>query len=103
MYREIIIPTNTTQTIEIPEEFIGKQVEIIAFAIEEKETDQSKNEKAFKIKIARHPRVGVNAIVKEAPKFYSSGILFMAYAREGYVGLVRLEDGSLNIAAALDP
>ena len=48
MYREIIIPTNTTQTIEIPEEFIGKQVEIIAFAIEEKETDQSKNEKAFK-------------------------------------------------------
>lgn len=48
MYREIIIPTDTTQTIEFPEEFIGKQVEIIAFPIEEKETNQSKAEKAFK-------------------------------------------------------
>ena len=47
MYREIIIPTDTKQTIEFPEEFIGKQVEIIAFPIEEKETNQSKTEQAF--------------------------------------------------------
>lgn len=48
MYREIIIPTNTKQTIEFPKEFVGKQVEIIAFPIDEKETSQTKTEKAFK-------------------------------------------------------
>jgi len=47
MYREIIIHTDTKQTIEFPEEFVGKQVEIIAFPIEEKERNQSKTEKAF--------------------------------------------------------
>jgi len=47
MYREIIIPTDTTQIIEFPEEFIGKQVEVIAFPVEEKETNQSKAANAF--------------------------------------------------------
>ena len=36
MYREIIIPTGTKQTIEFHEEFVGKQVEVIAFPLEEK-------------------------------------------------------------------
>ncbi len=60
-------------------------------------------EKGFETKINPHSRVGVNAIMKEALNFYSSGIIFMACARGGYIGLVRLEDGQLNIAAALDP
>jgi len=47
MIREIVVPTNTKQTIEFPEEFIGKRVEIIAFTIEEKVTGQVKTEKAF--------------------------------------------------------
>ena len=33
---------------------------------------------------------------------YSDGRLHMAIGRHGYVGVVRLEDGSLNIAAAFD-
>lgn len=41
MYREIIIPSHTLHTIELPEEFVGKQVEIIAFSIEEKEHNHS--------------------------------------------------------------
>ncbi|MEO8824071.1 MAG: hypothetical protein ABI366_10910 [Ginsengibacter sp.] len=48
MFREIVIPTDTTQTIEFPEEFIGKQVEIIAFPVGEKEASQFKREEAFK-------------------------------------------------------
>jgi flavin-dependent dehydrogenase len=32
---------------------------------------------------------------------YEAGTLFMAFGRAGYVGLVRLEDSRLNIAAAL--
>ena len=47
MIREIVIPTNTKQTIEFPEEFIGKQVEIIAFTIEEKTIGEPETEKAF--------------------------------------------------------
>lgn len=48
MYREIITPTNTQQTIEFPEEFVGKQIEVIAFPIEEKDDNQEQKEDAFK-------------------------------------------------------
>ncbi len=47
MFREIVVPTNTKQTIEFPKEFIGKQVEIIAFTIEEKTIGKLETEKAF--------------------------------------------------------
>jgi flavin-dependent dehydrogenase len=33
---------------------------------------------------------------------YGDGRLYMAIGRHGYVGLVRLEDGALNVAAAFD-
>ena len=34
LIREIIFPTENTYTLHLPEEMIGKQVEIIAFEIE---------------------------------------------------------------------
>ncbi len=48
-------------------------------------------------------RIGAGVIVEAAPSFYSAGTIFMTCARGGYVGLVRLEDGRLNVAAALEP
>jgi hypothetical protein len=48
MFREIIIPTETRQTIEFPEDFVGKPVEIIAFTIDDKEKKQFDSEEAFK-------------------------------------------------------
>lgn len=48
MYREIIIPTGTHQVIELPEEFIGKEVEIIAFPVETKKCNKRHIEEAFK-------------------------------------------------------
>ncbi|MEJ7684823.1 MAG: hypothetical protein WKG06_44655 [Segetibacter sp.] len=48
MYREIITPADTKQVIEFPEEFVGKQIEIIAFPIKEKESNQCETEDAFK-------------------------------------------------------
>jgi flavin-dependent dehydrogenase len=41
-------------------------------------------------------------VVAEAPPFFRPGTVYMACGEGGYVGLVRLEDGRLNLAAALD-
>jgi putative transposon-encoded protein len=41
MIRRIIIPKKKTYTLEIPESFIGKKIELIAFEIKEPETDPS--------------------------------------------------------------
>lgn len=48
-------------------------------------------------------RLGAGAIVEAAPCSYQPGTIFMACGVAGYVGLVRLEDGRLDVAAAFDP
>jgi menaquinone-9 beta-reductase len=51
----------------------------------------------------RNSRIGVGAIASSAPGFYEPGTVYMACSSMGYAGLVRLEDGRVDIAAALDP
>jgi flavin-dependent dehydrogenase len=46
--------------------------------------------------------IGLGACLREDCG-YSPGVIHMATHRQGYVGLVRVEDGLLNVAAALDP
>ncbi len=48
-------------------------------------------------------RVGLGGVFREAPESYAPGVIYMAIGEAGYVGLVRQEDGQLNVAAALDP
>jgi flavin-dependent dehydrogenase len=48
-------------------------------------------------------RIGAGVIVTTAPAFYAPGLIYMSCGRHGYLGLVRLEDGRLNLAAAFDP
>ena len=48
-------------------------------------------------------RIGAGVVVEFPPLFYSAGTIYMATGEAGYVGLVRLESGSLDIACALDP
>jgi menaquinone-9 beta-reductase len=48
-------------------------------------------------------RIGAGVVAEKGPAFYTPGLIFMACGRDGYLGLVRLEDGRLNLAAALDP
>jgi flavin-dependent dehydrogenase len=52
---------------------------------------------------AKGSRVGAGVVADTAPAFYGAGTIFMACGTGGYVGLVRLEDGRLGVAAALDP
>jgi flavin-dependent dehydrogenase len=47
-------------------------------------------------------RIGAGVVTDTAPDFYQAGIVYMAYGTGGYIGMVRLEDGRLNLAAALD-
>jgi flavin-dependent dehydrogenase len=48
-------------------------------------------------------RIGAGCQVADAPDFYRDHTVFMAVGRAGYVGMVRLEDGRLNVAAAFEP
>jgi flavin-dependent dehydrogenase len=57
----------------------------------------------FRAPAATHSRIGAGVIADTAPAFYSPGTIFMACGQGGYVGSVRLEDGRLDVAAALDP
>jgi flavin-dependent dehydrogenase len=47
-------------------------------------------------------RIGAGAVFDSAPDAYEPGTIYMATGRGGYVGLVRVEDGRLDAAAALD-
>ena len=47
-------------------------------------------------------RVGAGATATGAPDFYRAGVVYMACGAGGYTGLVRLEDGRLDVAAAFD-
>ena len=55
----------------------------------------------FSTTVVPTSRVGAGAVVTDAPSFYEPGCIYMSVARGGYVGLVRLEDGRLNAAAAM--
>jgi flavin-dependent dehydrogenase len=47
--------------------------------------------------------IGAGAVADAFSSFYAAGTVYMACGRGGYVGLVRREDGRLDVAAALDP
>jgi flavin-dependent dehydrogenase len=57
----------------------------------------------FSSRVARNARIGLGVVLGEYPDGYTPGTIFMAVGRHGYVGLVRVEEGLLNIAAALAP
>jgi menaquinone-9 beta-reductase len=51
---------------------------------------------------AGRSRSGAGCMVDTFPDAYHQGTVFMAVGRSGYVGLVRVEDGHLNVAAAFN-
>lgn len=62
-----------------------------------------KSEPGFRSHTVRESRIGVSVILPSSAAFYDRGNVFMACGDSGYVGVVRLEDDRLNVAAALDP
>lgn len=53
--------------------------------------------------VAPRSRIGVAASGPAGPPWLAQGVIQMACSMHGYVGLVRAEGGSTNVAAALDP
>lgn len=47
-------------------------------------------------------RLGAGCLISDDEGLFESGAIHMAIGRSGYVGLVRREDGALNLAAAFD-
>jgi flavin-dependent dehydrogenase len=60
------------------------------------------NHPEFSTRIANGSRIGAGTVILEANSFYKPGTIYMSTASGGYVGLVRLEDNRLDIAAAFD-
>lgn len=63
----------------------------------------AQSEPVCQVRLDRRPRIGVSGMLPSAPAWCEAGAILMACGAEGYAGLVRLEDGRLNIAAALSP
>ena len=61
------------------------------------------DEPAFETVRQNNARIGVGTGTEKFPADYQPGVIYMTTGTAGYVGLTRVEDGSLNIAAALDP
>lgn len=53
--------------------------------------------------VARHSWMGASCTIDVAPPGIAPGAIHMACGRGGYAGAVRLEDGRLDVAGALDP
>jgi flavin-dependent dehydrogenase len=59
-------------------------------------------EPGLRTQIAARSRIGAGCVVSEFPGSYGEGTIHMAVGRSGYVGLVRVAGGMLNVAAAFD-
>lgn len=62
-----------------------------------------RNHHEFSSRVAGDARIGVGGQLTEYPAEYGSETIFMAVGRHGYVGLVQVEEGQLNVAGALAP
>lgn len=47
-------------------------------------------------------RIGVGTTISNSADFIQPGVIHMAVGRHGYVGMVQVENGKLNVAAAID-
>jgi flavin-dependent dehydrogenase len=62
-----------------------------------------KQHRAFASRAHAASRIGIGATLPAAKCGVAPEAVLMSVARDGYVGMVRLPDGALNLAAAVDP
>ncbi|MFX6869110.1 hypothetical protein ABTH37_18990, partial [Acinetobacter baumannii] len=53
--------------------------------------------------VSSSARIGAGAVAKQFPDdLFEDGIIYMTCGAGGYVGMVKLEDSTLDVAAAFD-
>lgn len=57
----------------------------------------------FQCSVVSGSRIGAGTVIEDTASQFPPGVIHMAVGREGYVGLVRVGCGSLNIACAINP
>jgi flavin-dependent dehydrogenase len=57
----------------------------------------------FQPRVAANSHVGIGALLNRGPSDYPAGCITMVVSHSGYVGLTGVEDGGLNLAAAVSP
>jgi menaquinone-9 beta-reductase len=57
----------------------------------------------FLVRASPKSRIGLGAILEHSLGYDEPGVLHMACGAEGYVGIAQVEEGRLDIAAAVDP
>lgn len=80
-------------------EVINAKIVLVADGLGGRSLDRHKE---FDFITETNSRFGCGTIVEDAPAYYERGRIYMACANGGYVGLVRLEDDRVDVAAALD-
>lgn len=61
------------------------------------------DDQSLNTRLRRRQRIGAGVTLQRAPEEFKAGEIWMACGNDGYVGMVRLENGQLDVAAALDP
>ncbi len=89
-----------------PETIVESRVVLAANGLAGKLEEHATADQSIETFVSRNwspgSRVGAGAVVDDVPAGYKPHIIYMACGDEGYVGLVRIEDGRLDVAAALD-
>ena len=103
--RAVLGPTGGTArtvTLRIGETAIPVMAKVVV-AADGLTQSSSKGEFSAGARVSRRSHIGAGAVLSGCAEAFRQGTIYMASGREGYVGLVRIEDGMVNVAAALNP
>ena len=91
--REVVLQKGTTRW------SVSAKVVLIAAGLSHRAID---NEAEISTSIEPRSRIGAGCVLPGEAAALPTGVLQMAVGRSGYVGLVRIESGEINLACAFD-
>ncbi|MCP9829146.1 NAD(P)/FAD-dependent oxidoreductase [Synechococcus sp. L2F] len=100
-----VTPRTGTQTRSVclrqgqRQELVQASVVLVAAGLANRSLE---HEPSAHTRISPRSRLGAGCVLAGSHSRWEEGTIHMAVGRQGYVGLVRVEDGSLNLAAAFD-
>lgn len=81
------------------QEFVQAKVVLVAAGLAHRCLE---NNSGVETRVSSRSRLGAGCVLADASANWPQGTIHMALGRRGYVGLVRVETGELNVAAAFD-